>query len=110
MFSPKRVVEIYRNSSGREPFSNWLKSLKDPIMRARVRKRISRIEEGNLGDFKSLGGGVFELRLMFGPGYRVYLGKQNERLVILLCGGDKSSQEADIEKAKELWKELKESK
>lgn len=72
----------------------------------RIRKRILRIEDGNLGDYKSLGDGVFELRFFFGAGYRVYFGIIGETVVLLLCGGDKSTQNKDIKKAKEIWKEV----
>jgi putative addiction module killer protein len=83
-------VEIYRNAQGREPFSEWLYSLKDVKPRARIRNRIARIEEfGAFGDSEPVGEGVFELRFFFGPGYRVYFGRIGERIVLLLRGGDK---------------------
>jgi putative addiction module killer protein len=74
-------------------------------MQARIEQRIRRLEHGNLGDYKSVGEGVYELRLDFGPGYRIYFGQKNETLVILLCGGDKSTQKNDIILAKTLWRE-----
>lgn len=110
MLTGKKQIQLYQDHSGREPYSDWLKSLKDPIVRARIRKRISRVEEGNLGDLEPVGEGVFELKLHFGPGYRIYFGDFGNQLLILICGGDKSSQAEDIRKAKNLWKELKESK
>ena len=74
-------------------------------MRARVRidARLLRVRLGNLGDAKSVGDGVHELRVSFGPGYRVYFGVDGPRIVVLLMGGDKSSQRSDIRRAKELW-------
>jgi len=72
-------------------------------VRALIRKRLNRVRMGNLGDCRSVGDGVKELRIAFGPGYRVYFGEDGETIVVLLCGGDKSSQEADIRRAKEYW-------
>ncbi|QQR91041.1 MAG: type II toxin-antitoxin system RelE/ParE family toxin [Myxococcales bacterium] len=89
------------------PFVEWLGALKDKRARAKIRARINRLELGNFGDCKSVGGGVSELRISFGPGYRVYFGRDGQTVVVLLCGGDKSSQARDIEKAKLYWKEYK---
>lgn len=77
-----------------------------PVDERRIRKRLLRIENGNLGDYKSVGDGVFELRFFFSSGYRVYFGFDGETIVLLLCGGDKSSQAKDIKKAKDIWKEV----
>lgn len=77
-------------------------------MQARIRNRISRIEDGNFGDCKNIGDGIFELRLFFGPGYRIYFGKYKKTSVILLSGGDKSSQNKDIKQAKLYLKEYME--
>ena len=104
-----RELQIYRDPNGREPFTDWLKSLRDQRTRKRIQNRIARIEYGNLGDHKSVGDGVFELRLQFGPGYRIYFGEVNNTIILLLCGGDKSSQDRDIERAKVYWQEYKES-
>ena len=90
-------------------FDSWLRALSDRKARARIIDRITRIEDGNLGDYKSVGHGVSELRLSFGPGYRLYFIRQGQTVVVLLCGGDKKSQTKDIAKAKELaraWREL----
>lgn len=94
-------IREYTNNN-RAPFSDWLSSLDRPI-KARVLTRIDRVRRGNFGDTKSVGEGVFELRLNFGPGYRVYFGRQGETLIILLCGGQKDSQMKDIKRAIELW-------
>ena len=90
------------------PFSEWLNKLDRPV-KARVMTRIDRIRRGNFGDTKSVGDGVFELRVAFGPGYRVYYGRQGQEIVILLCGGDKGSQPRDIARAKEFWRDVNRS-
>jgi putative addiction module killer protein len=93
----------------RRPFRSWLGDL-DTVTRARIQARILRFELGNLGDHKDVGGGVWEARFDFGPGYRVYFGKRDRELILLLTGDDKKSQRTDIKRAKELWKDfLKES-
>ena len=85
-----------------EGFDSWLRGLKDRQGRLRILERIDRLAHGNPGDTKAIGRGVFELRLMFGPGYRVYYLLDGDRLILLLCGGDKSSQGKDIETAQRL--------
>ncbi len=80
----------------------WLRNLKDRQARLRILERIDRLAHGNPGDVKSVGHGVLELRLTYGPGYRVYYAQQGERLVLLLCGGDKSTQQQDIRRAHQL--------
>lgn len=87
-------------------FDEWLSDLRDVKARARIAVRIRRIEEGNFGDHKSVGDGVSELRLKFGPGYRVYYTERNGEVIILLSGGDKDSQDRDIARAKEMVKEI----
>ncbi len=94
---------------GQSPFAEWFDGL-DAGMAARVDRYIRRMEAGNFGAAKALGGGVNELRLDFGPGYRVYYGMDGKTLVILLAGGDKRRQSADIATAKERWKRYKEAK
>ena len=87
-------------------FKKWLDNLKDLRARAKIQTRIKRLQMGNFGDVKPVGEGVSELRITEGKGYRVYLKNQNGVIVILLCAGDKASQENDIKKAKALAKEL----
>ncbi len=104
-----RELQIYRDPNGREPFTEWLKSLRDQRTRKRIQTQIHRIESGNLGDHKPVGDGVFELRLHFGAGYRIYFREVDNTIILLLCGGDKSSQDRDIVRAKVYWQEHKES-
>ncbi|RLQ84984.1 type II toxin-antitoxin system RelE/ParE family toxin [Notoacmeibacter ruber] len=88
-------------------FTKWLGGLKDRRAKQRIAARLVRLEDGNVGDAKSVGGGISELRIPYGPGYRVYFTRRGHMVVILLCGGDKSSQARDIQTARELaetWK------
>lgn len=87
-------------------FNSWHHSLRDLRAKIAIARRIDRAAHGNLGDYKSVGGGVSELRITVGAGYRVYYTLREQVVIILLAGGDKSSQEADIIKAKTLAKEL----
>lgn len=100
----KNVI-IYRTATGKEPFTDWLHSLRDATTRRRILKRLLRLEQGNYGDFKPVGGGVNELRFFFGAGYRVYFAEDGDTIVVLLCGGDKSSQHRDIQQAQASWQE-----
>ena len=100
-------LRIYRKADGAQPLSKWLDDLRDVQARGRIRARLTRLAAGNAGDAKSIGGGLMELRIDHGPGYRVYLAKRGEVLVLLLCGGDKHSQATDIQTARlyfEDWK------
>jgi putative addiction module killer protein len=87
-------------------FIAWLTGLRDVQARARITKRIDRLAGGNLGDARPVGGGVSELRLDFGSGYRIYYARRGDVVVILLCGGDKGSQARDIERARALAREV----
>lgn len=89
-----------------EEYSRWFRNLRDLAARSRILVRIRRLSLGNLGDVKSVGQGVSELRIDFGPGYRIYFKKQGKLLVMLLVGGTKKSQTTDIAKAKALAKEF----
>lgn len=102
---PVKTVIAYRDSAGKEPFTDWLNDLRDPPTRRRILKRLLRMEQGHYGDVKSVGEGVKELRFFFGPGYRIYFGEDGDTLVILLCGGDKDSQSRDVEQAQHYWQE-----
>ena len=87
-------------------FASWLEELRDANARTRILVRIRRLELGNPGDVKAVGEGIIELRISYGPGYRVYFTRQGQEIVLLLCGGDKSSQSRDIATAKRMAKEL----
>jgi putative addiction module killer protein len=89
-----------------ETFKTWIRSLKDKVSRAIINARIRRLSSGNFGDAKPVGDGVSELRIAYGPGFRIYFKQVNDEIVILLCGGDKSTQSQDIENAKSLAKNL----
>jgi len=93
----------YLTEDGNNPFHNWLISLKDRFLRARIRVRLNRVRLGSFGDCKPVGKGVNELRVDYGPGYRVYYGKSEMTIVILLCGGSKKSQSKDIQLAQAYW-------
>lgn len=90
------------NISSTPEFTAWMQSLKDATGKAAIINRLNRVRGGNFGDVKSVGGGVHELRVAVGPGYRVYLTNRNGDPVILLCAGDKSSQTSDIKRARKL--------
>lgn len=103
-------IRRYRTAAGEEPFTEWLAALRDRQARARILARLERLELGNLGDCKVLREGVSELRIDWGPGYRVYYGRAGQTLIVLLVGGDKRRQAADIEKAIEIWQEYERRK
>lgn len=98
------VVDAYRTSSGKEPFTDWLASIQDKTTRGRIEKRMDRVENGNMGDYRRLGTNLYELRLDFGPGYRIYFSiyftESDSTTILILCAGDKSSQTRDIDRAK----------
>ncbi len=104
-----RELRLYRTPTGREPFSEWYDSIQDLNLQSRIDKRLERIANGNFGDCRSLGDGVFELRFHFGPGHRIYFGEVDNTIVLLLCAGDKSSQARDIRRAKDYWLQYKEA-
>ena len=104
----QKTLEIYQNQDGVEPFTVWLESLKDTRTRYRIAARLDRVELGNFGDHKMLKDEIFELRFQFGPGYRVYCGEVDDRIVLLLAGGDKGTQSRDIAKARRYWDDYRE--
>ena len=105
-----REIQIFRDQNGREPFTEWFESIRDLKIINRIQNRLDRVESGNLGDYHFVGDGVFELRLQFGPGYRIYFGEVDNTIVLLLSGGDKSSQTRDIQRAKAYWQAYKEAR
>ncbi len=106
----QKELVIYQTETGKRPFDDWLKGLKDIKARARIRSRLDRVELGQYGDYKPVGEGVYELRLFFGPGYRTYFAEDGNTLVLLLCGGDKGSQERDVRRAHAYWQDYRERK
>ena len=101
----EKLIIVYSDENGTEPFSEWIDNLKDVMGRKRILARIERLAHGNQGDCEPVGEGISELRMFFGSGYRVYFAERNNVLVVLLCGGDKSTQTQDIKNAKIYWKE-----
>jgi len=97
-------VRIYATPNGRTPFTEWLEGLKDQRGRALIRQRLDRILVGKFGDCRNVSGAISELRVNFGPGYRVYFGRERND-VTLLCGGEKRTQPKDIARAKLYWAE-----
>jgi putative addiction module killer protein len=102
--NPKQIV-FYADEDGNEPFQVWIDGLRDKQGRRRIISRLFRVQQGNYGDVKPIGEGLSELRIFFGPGYRVYFGEEGGNIVVILCGGDKDSQGRNIEDAKAYWKE-----
>ncbi|WP_293128647.1 type II toxin-antitoxin system RelE/ParE family toxin [Microcoleus sp. bin38.metabat.b11b12b14.051] len=98
-----KEIKRYITSDGRVPFAEWFDSFKDANTQAKIRSRLNRVITGNFGDYRSVGEGVCELRIDYGPGFRIYFGQVGTTIVILLCGGDKSTQSRDIRQAKEYW-------
>jgi putative addiction module killer protein len=105
---PKELV-FYADENGNEPFQLWLDDLRDAKNRRRILSRLVRVQQGNYGDVEPIGEGLSELRFFFGAGYRVYFGEDAGNIVVILCGGDKSSQSQDIENAKAYWQEYKDN-
>jgi putative addiction module killer protein len=97
------VIREYLNDDGSCPYRDWLTTV-DISVRARIQARVLRFETGNLGDHKAVGEGVWEARLPFGPGYRLYFGKDGKAIIVLLLAGDKASQRKDIGRAKRYWR------
>jgi putative addiction module killer protein len=102
-------LRYYVAASGAEPFAEWFAEL-EASARAKVTRAIVRMEQGNLSNVKSVGEGVLEYRINFGPGYRVYFGRDGNTLVILLTGGTKKRQQRDIEAARRYWQDYKRNK
>ena len=98
-------IELYKTTSGQCPFDDWFKNIQEMHTRAKILTRLDRLKLGNFGDCKSLGDRIAELRIYYGPGIRIYYSKIGRKVILLLCGGDKSSQAKDINKAKKYLKE-----
>ncbi len=102
------TVEHYVTRGGKDVFLSWYERMRDRRGQLAVGRRVNRIAEGNFGDHKPCVDGVWELRIDFGPGFRVYYAMDGERIVLLLCGGDKSTQQGDIRRASAYWEDWKE--
>ncbi len=100
-----KTLKFYKTDNGKEPFKEWLSGLKDFVGMAHVNKRLERLSRGQRGDSESVGDGVFELRIHYGPGYRLYYAEHGPEIVILLQGGSKKSQQRDIDRAIHYWKD-----
>lgn len=105
MDTTPKEIRIYETADGKRPFIEWLKYLKDINAKAKILRRIERIKIGNLGDCKSVGKGVCELRIDCGAGNRIYFGQVGNAIVIILCGGEKNTQDKDIIAAQEYWED-----
>ena len=103
----EREIKKLELQNGLVPFDEWFDSLRDWKMQAAVDARLARVRAGNFGDCKSVGGGVFELRIAFGPGLRIYYGLHGKQIVVLLGGGDKNSQSRGIRRAQQLWQQYR---
>lgn len=103
-----KTLRTYRTKQGKEPFIDWLESLKDRVGRATITNRLNRVVHGNYGDCEPVGDGIYELKVHPGPGYRVYFSEQNETILLLLLAGSKRTQAKDIKKAKQFWAEFRE--
>lgn len=101
---------IYRTREGQKPFSEWLEGLKDKKTKGIIRARLNRVRLGNFGNCEPVGEGVFEFKIDYGSGFRIYFGREGREVVILLCGGIKKGQKRDIEKAKEYWTDYRSRK
>jgi len=100
-------LRLYQTPAGERPFWNWLHALTDRQARARIDARLARVASGNFGDVEPVGEGVMELRIDWGPGYRVYFARLGQVIVLLLCGGDKRTQQKDINRAKAYFTDYK---
>lgn len=98
-------IESYKDQNGKSSFEDWLNGLRDRKVKTIILQRINRVRFGSFGNYRAIGFGVYELKIFWGPGYRIYYGIVRNQIVLLLCGGDKSSQQKDILKAQKIWKE-----
>ena len=99
------VIHEYIDERGKSPYAQWLNGLRDIKATAKIMLQVDRMELNLFGDSKPIGDGLSELRIHYGPGYRVYYGKEGQHIYLLLCGGDKATQAKDIKKAKMYWQD-----
>ena len=102
-----RELNFLETPSGRVPFYEWYDSLKDRQTKRIIAGKLRQLQNIKFKNYKSVGGGVFELRIFYGPGYRIYFGFEHEKIIVAICGGDKKSQAKDIDQAICFWKEYK---
>ncbi len=107
MTTQPREIRQYTTSEGKIPFDEWLNALRDIRAQVRIEQRLDRLKLGNIGDCKPVDDGVYELRIDYGGGYRIYFGQIGSVVILLLCGGDKNSQNRDIRKAKDYWQDFR---
>lgn len=103
MIQERFRIDHIKDANGKSPYREWYHSLSDNLTKTIIDARLARVRLGNFGDCKGVGKGVFELRIKRGPGHRIYFGKEEENLILLVSGGDKGSQEKDIKRAQKLW-------
>lgn len=96
-------IDYYIHENGRAPYREWFESLRDAKVQAVLDARLARLRLGNFGHCDSVGAGVFELKIYYGPGYRIYFGRLAGSIVLLLCGGNKSTQKRDVQEAHRYW-------
>ena len=102
----RREIRIYTTPNGRAPYRQWYARIKDEKLRTIISTRLTRLETGNLGDFKRLNQDLYELRIHYGPGYRIYFGSFQNTVVVLLCAGTKGTQRRDITRAQNYWNDF----
>ncbi len=105
METQPREIQRYVTPDSKIPFDQWYYSLQDRKTQAKINLRLEQVKLGNLGDYRSVGEGVYEFKINYGPGYRIYFGQIGLKVVLLLCGGDKSTQKQNIRQAQEYWKD-----
>ncbi|GAK69201.1 hypothetical protein RRU01S_04_00230 [Agrobacterium rubi TR3 = NBRC 13261] len=98
-------IRHYLTATGADPIADWLRDMRDAQAKVAIIRRLNRLEQGNFGDFKPLRDGVHELRIDVGPGYRVYYARAGKVVMLLLCGGNKRTQNTDIDRACEYWRD-----
>lgn len=103
----RHSIREYLDKKGRSPYNDWLRGVRDARAKARVIMQVDRMELGLFGDSRPVGQGVRELRIHYGPGYRVYYAREQIGVCLVLCGGDKTTQTADIRRAKDFWQDYK---
>jgi putative addiction module killer protein len=100
-------IREYVSRDGKAIFTDWWRKLRDRQARDRIHSQIDRLRLGNAGDCKSVGNGIYELRIHYGPGYRIYFGQTGKQIILLLCGGNKASQQQDVKRAKHYWEDYR---